>query len=413
MVEQTISELRTMGKRRFLKTLAAMGVSGAALSHMSASTLASVTGDPEKRIPRLHYRLITEYGVEPVYYTIPRDEWERTEAAYDAGRTLAKRIAGDVTFRVDPSDLWIGVTTTSGRASEKAVLVEYQPELPGAGTESDEINRVEQRAEHLERSLPSEISGTAGAGRYAATVENIPVVVETSPRVRSDAEGAEVSPEGHGHFHHDYDPIPGGIRIDTSTACAPAEHPQLGDVLIGSGHAFDGDEGDTVEMVWDTVGTVEEAVEDDWTGAYSVKDYALIDVDSGNQTTGYLADDSGGTRLPIAGSVGKDFIEDIEGGSTEIHLQGSTTGIDSGTVHSIDVFENNFRTRANRAGGDSGGPHYWDTRNPSYGNIALIAGIHQGPYRRCPRFCNTYANATFWHHAVDEFDLEHVSSPFQ
>lgn len=401
------SDLRKMGKRRFLKVMSAIGVSAGTLSAITPSTLAKVTSDPEQEVPRLKYRIPTDDGVEHVYYTIPRDEWERQQAAYDAGRTLAREIAREENYPIDLNELRVAVTTTSGHTGQKAVHVEYQPTLSAASQSeisSDDQNRIERRGERIEEELPNTVSGTAGKQAYNTTVEDIPVIFETNERLPSTTESTEVTPATHRKFHHDYDPILGGIRINTSTACAPAEHPDYGDVLIGSGHAFD--ENEEVEMRTETVGTVEEAVEDEWTGVYSKRDYALIDVDPSNDTSGSLADDNGSSRMQIAGSVGKDYIEDIEGGSEEVHLQGTVTGLDSGTVHSIDVFNNNFRTRSDRSGGDSGGPHYIQETHRVYGDVAMIAGIHQGPYSRCPRFCSTYANATFWEHAVDEFDIE-------
>lgn len=82
-MKQTTKKLNKMGKRRFMKTLAGIGVSGSAIRHMSKETLAKTTGNPEKEVPMLKclYHLNHEEvknGNKPErkaeYFTLPRDE---------------------------------------------------------------------------------------------------------------------------------------------------------------------------------------------------------------------------------------------------------------------------------------------------------------------------------------------------
>lgn len=70
---------------------------------MTKDALAEVTDDPKKEVPRLrslrhtNHQEVVEEGrppeIEPVYDTVPRDEWIETESAFDAERKLNQAIS--------------------------------------------------------------------------------------------------------------------------------------------------------------------------------------------------------------------------------------------------------------------------------------------------------------------------------
>ena len=82
------TDYHLMGKRRFMKALSKLGLSATAVSQMSKSTLAKLTDDPKKEVPRVKHvsgpaidhdpedGFVDYEDAEVEYYTIPRDEWE-------------------------------------------------------------------------------------------------------------------------------------------------------------------------------------------------------------------------------------------------------------------------------------------------------------------------------------------------
>lgn len=104
MVRKT-RKLNLMGRRRFLNTLAGMGLSAGAVNHMNKDQLERLTGDPTDEVPRLAYLEWPEGfdpdapefsgplpDREPVYYTISRDRWTVIESAFDAAKRLNNKI---------------------------------------------------------------------------------------------------------------------------------------------------------------------------------------------------------------------------------------------------------------------------------------------------------------------------------
>ena len=97
-------KVRTLGRRNFLEALAGVGVSMETLRHLTKEDLKKLTDDPTDQVPRLS-RLevqepdrITPSGKrpperEPVFYTIPRDEWAYTEAVHDAADQVSRLLS--------------------------------------------------------------------------------------------------------------------------------------------------------------------------------------------------------------------------------------------------------------------------------------------------------------------------------
>ncbi|MFB6200081.1 MAG: twin-arginine translocation signal domain-containing protein, partial [Candidatus Nanohaloarchaea archaeon] len=80
-------KLNTMGRRRFMKNLAALGVSAPAIAGLSQAEVSEY--DLESEVPYVKaYRTVEKQPGEapvrePVYDTIDREEWERRETALD------------------------------------------------------------------------------------------------------------------------------------------------------------------------------------------------------------------------------------------------------------------------------------------------------------------------------------------
>jgi hypothetical protein len=202
-----------MGRRRFLGALSTLGVSGAALQHLSKEALADLTADPSAEVPRLERLVHANHeavaaGEEPPereaeYYTIPRDEWVHVEATQDAMRRLDRKLN-----RLTSSDL-VSVsvgTTVSGQQSERAVFVTYAErdgETPAVGFDE------------LRDALPATVTGTAGTGPNAETREGIRVIPEQGTAGQDHGEdGGEDSHTCDTYDHLYRDPgIPAGALI--------------------------------------------------------------------------------------------------------------------------------------------------------------------------------------------------------
>lgn len=399
-------KLTRMGRRRFLGALSTLGVSGAALQHLSKEALADLTADPSAEVPRLERLVHANHeavaaGEEPPereaeYYTIPRDEWVHVEATQDAMRRLDRKLN-----RLTSSDL-VSVsvgTTVSGQQSERAVFVTHA-ERDG---ETADVGFDE-----LRDALPATITGTAGKGPNAEVREGIRVIPErgTAGEDHGGEDGGEDSNTCDTYDHLYRDPgIPAGalIRDGCCTAGTPAyDNDESEYCHTTAAHCFD-----TYDYVYqpsssyDAIGYVDEKKE---TGYF---DAGKIDVYNGSFDLEYdFASDYGDNEyrdLPIWGIISWDRIKD---GVDDLYLskQGASTAISGGYVQRIyesssDPNGKYFETGGDRDGGDSGGPHY--KRYNDFGGEAYIAGLHEGW-----KSSSSYAGATAMEGVEDEFNLD-------
>lgn len=199
-----------MGRRRFLGAVAGLGVSSAALQYLTKDVVASVDLDSE--VPRLSKLSHTNHEAvlrreekpkrEPVFYTIPRDEWAVTETAHAAAARVnelleAKGVSEGVTA---------GVTTiTRNHHSEKAVIVKRTVSRTIDG------DTVEPAAttQELKGLLPDSIAGTAGDGEYLQTIEDIPITIETEEMSLSVRAEETTNAPGN-EYNRRYRPVPAG-----------------------------------------------------------------------------------------------------------------------------------------------------------------------------------------------------------
>ena len=385
MARDKTRDLRKMNRRNFVKSLAGIGISGATLRYMTKDALAEVTDNPKKEVPRLrslrhtNHQEIVEEGkppeVEPVYDTIPRDEWAVTESAFDAERKINRAIR-----QIDDTGLVLaGVTeTTSGQHSKKAIEVRYiEHEIPNG-----EKVKPNVPAEEISKSLPSKASGTAGKGDNSVTVRDIPVTIE------------KVTHELQTYYDSDYRPVPGGCSMECEgdnpgTTCTPAYDNDTGEyVIVTAAHAITGVEaGHDVEQPVDTsfdsnyigVSTSDAYFLDTADTNQTLFDAATVDLEDGLGDVDHkyaLADNSGGYAEEIYGTIAWASIKDMENNENyKLTKQGRTTGRKSGHIFWASDTAKVFETTADTKGGDSGGPHF-----SIDDGLALIAGVHNyGP----------------------------------
>lgn len=361
------NKLVRMGRRRFVKSLAGLGLSSGALQHMDKETLESLTDDPTQEVPRLGALVHTNHDEvmageakperEPRYYTISRDEWIDVESAHDAARRLENQLSD----AVDSNFVRFGVKTTQGSTSRRAVVVRHD-------TLADRDTEPNVTASELRDLVPATMTGQAGSGDNAEIREDIPVVVEEQ----------EISLLGCGSewdYDYDYSPVPAGAMMTgkkngdstPGTTCTPAYYDgdDLSDwVMLTAGHLYGNETGNSA---WQPCPSVEYGTcyksefrwDDEDSGdrdpdADRAFDWAVVKLDSDHDTTYKFADNNGGTKnWEVNGIIGWDNIKD----GTMMNKQGARTEYQSGEVD--EVFTNHtFETTASANGGDSGGPNF-------------------------------------------------------
>lgn len=92
----TRENFESMSRRRLLRKMASLGVSGGALQFLTGETVAKLTEDPEKNVPRLkgiRHENPSAFTSPPYpkspkwvpeFYTIPRQKWVEVESARKA-----------------------------------------------------------------------------------------------------------------------------------------------------------------------------------------------------------------------------------------------------------------------------------------------------------------------------------------
>ncbi len=374
------SKLGRMGKRRFIKTLSSIGVSGSAIRYLSQDGLAETTSDPTEEVPMLSRLRHTNHDDvengeapdrEPVYFTLPRDEWANIKATENAAVEISERIASESTL----PDLPVGFEQiVEGQQSKTAVVVDY----PTADASlMDEVNSVDTGIQLVRDFLPTSVSSTAASGEFSVVVDDIPVRVKEDPSSQLQA------------FDSKYRPVPGGCSWSQSnysrvgcTLGTPAYKSGQGYKLVTAGHCTNG-VGTGVHQPYDTyvsdslIGNVEESVGEDLKDTeVTAFDACYLDTNS-QASVEYKLAASGSDSYqdsPVMGAWAYDQIVAWEGETEEITLQGSSSGRSSGAVNKVYPKSGNYAITVESEEGDSGGPHY---REDSDGNL-LIAGIHNG-----------------------------------
>lgn len=198
-------KLSGMGRRRFLKTMSALGLSGAGIEYLTKDAVAEATGNPKDEVPftaqiRLKNPERLKGGhpgehleMEPVIETMPRDRWVRIESAHKA----SKRLYRTLQQRFDDNSITVGVVT--GDSGNKKLLVtrERLKHVP--------ISDQSVQSDEIKAALPSTVSETVGNGKYEKSMTGMSVSFE------------EVGHEYFDYYSYDYNDTvgtPGGCEIE-------------------------------------------------------------------------------------------------------------------------------------------------------------------------------------------------------
>lgn len=401
MVGKSASELSKMGRRRFFSTLSSIGITGMALDHMTKDVLAKVTSNPEDEVPRLsrlRHRNPEEYkGTslpdheperEPVYYTIPRDEWVAIEGAHNAARNVNRRLNA-----LDDSGLvQAGVTEiVDGQRRKTVVEVDYITLKKLRGSENGERTYETKRPgisfQRLQDKLPDTASGQA-PGESSQRVD-VPVVSQQVEKTEHDYDGK-------------YRPIPGGTALEagdfsTGSMATPVwDSDRSAYRMLTAGHVVlhDADDstcgsGDVSELYQPNVywsgdsyfGTSDKAC--DLGSNESPSEFDAGTINATDAGISYqMAGSEAGTYDPplIDGIIGWDEIKDKANSGYYLYMQGRNSGRASGevtkTIPKNTYGYGNFNTTAGSDPGDSGGPHFKIYPYDRDDSAAYIAGVN-------------------------------------
>lgn len=362
-------EWRRMSKRRFLKNLSKIGVSAQALKFLDKKTTEALTENPGEDIPRLkghkhtnHQELVeaakrgkaVEPELEPVYYTIPRDEWIASVAPWKA----AKELENSADFIKNDDFIKAGVTSrVSGQRRERVVVLTRirlgQEEAPDKAPKA-ELEQIREEA-------PTQVDTTVGEGDHSKLVKDIPVIVKEKKIEQYDV-----------NYNYEYRPVPGGCQEwvegaeGFTTLGTPVYDRGTSDnQWLTAGH--NGSPNDDVNQPSsEKVGWIFEKED---TVSF---DAATIERD-GADVKWNLAGNSGPDdyTTSIQGTLAWDTIQDQVGHmSYDIHRQGHSVSRNSGHIVEAST-DKTFWIEADSAKGDSGSPAYRVEINGG----ALIAGI--------------------------------------
>lgn len=373
-------ELLRMGRRRFTKTLAGLGVSGAALAKMTKPALAELDYDPEHEVPRLfgyehtNHDQLGNGDVAPerksIYYSIPREKWAVVEGAHDARERVSERL------RDLPFSAKVGVRTrTSGQRRRKEVVVEHVSlETPSGEVVRPKVS-FEQFKERVKHALPDTIDGVAGRGTDAATtISDVPIEIEER-RITQQ-------------LYYDYEyrnyGAPAGCVIrnpggGAGTLGTLAHDNDIGkNVMVTAAHVLRDDNGNDYNDVYQNTDGVSGDhlgnVNQDKIIGHGDFDVGVIDDLDISGTYSFAKDSSDSYQGPtIFGSMAKTTLKDYEGDSSySLRKQGARTGRTSGYIDT--VYDTDFRTTIHTEKGDSGSPVF----RTSSTDRAYVAGIHGG-----------------------------------
>jgi len=322
MSDSDPSDFDSMGKRRFLNTLAGFGVSATTLNYITKEAAAKHTENLNKEIPYVKALRTNESGDrEPIYGSIPNDKYIKTEAIESASQALYNKIDN----KIDTKNISIRVRKNNN--DEFILVVDYKVferliDIDGELQRSSTTPNTS--IQELEQIVPSTMTSTVESDRYKGELENIPVtVVET--RNSEDI-----------YFDEKYRPVPGGCQFghgSTSygtTGCRARQWSgDENDVILASAHGLKKAREDDADIPQPAGGTI---IADDlsvkyWRGQST--DFGYF-VPSSTDATDKLAETGGGYKSEdISGVVTWSWIKNNIN-QAKIYKQGAKTGVTSG-----------------------------------------------------------------------------------
>lgn len=363
------SKLSRFGRRRFLKALSSLGVTGVALNSATKDALAESEIDLDHEIPILrgwkhvnptrHPSREASPEREPVYVGVPKEQWRRVESARDAANQLQENL-GELGVEV-------GVRTSS--SGQKEIVVKYPIEESPFGSDY----KPETPIDRLRERVPSSVTGVAGRGtQRAERVEDIPVVVEK--------ERVELQSQSY-YYDCNYRPLGAGCawRTEEGNPCTigtPVYDNHASEWrLLTAAHCF---------MSYDAVECRQNSGSSDYVGTRvanktefdhppNLFDASVIDLASASTCLDFASSQCDSYRGDvIIGTASKQRLHYLEDNGIDVYKQGARTGRTSGPI--TEVRSTSIRVDTTYGGGDSGCPffEYQD------GYKAWIAGILRG-----------------------------------
>lgn len=223
-------------------------------------------------------------------------------------------------------------------------------------------------------------------------VDDVPVIIEkggVKPPEMYNRENHN-RPMSDDYYDGTYHPVPAGAMITTGTGSkcmggVPAYDFQNNRVIyLTAGHCVDESTGVDVRQAYEDIGETGRVEYTKKTGFFGVLkkifDAAEVILDSSIETKNEIVNSDPLDPIPIHGYLSSTATKDMEGDSSKfMTLQGTSTDRSLGKVSHVSVSDGFFLTKADRASGDSSGPHFsYDFEDHG----AYIGGIHQGaaPY---------------------------------
>ncbi|SFS09775.1 Trypsin [Halomicrobium zhouii] len=362
------NKLSCTGRRGFVKTLASLGFSTAAINNLTKESLAQQTEDPESTaalvdsyIHTNHEQVVNNEAPpqrEAQYFTMPRDRWAQIQAVHDVQKKLTEEFDSDL--------ITAAVEWESRRNGKSPVVTLERKEIKRT---NGEIVSPDVSADEVRSRVPNKAEGKAGQGKFQKSVDNISIRVEENQMTEQS------------HYEYNYTPVPGGAATEThgiiTTPAYSYSDNAYGWVTVGHNVGFD--TGVNVYQLGDNyIGSTTRLLGDPDDDA--AKDGAFIARDSQSEKyAGYkIAADSPDTfdYNDVYGSVAEDRLKELNSNNTLALGQGIATGRHTGEVEKL-VNGTNAGTNSvvqlgwDTDGGDSGGPYFINDNG-----LVKIIGIH-------------------------------------
>ncbi len=351
----------TSGRRDFLKTVGAVGFASPVLDSTDLQEIGDIVYDATQEVPFVEAVSRTAGEEQPIYNTLPKDEWERKFAVTRA-RDRLEDYLDDQSIDADYS---------------LGAVVDEDSHLD-LGVEVDVFDASEPAVYELEQSLPTEVDVERETEYGPVSIGNIPVNVEpVKVEKQCDYDLDNGWPNG----------VPGGAAIinndsgDKGTLTAPFIRNGV-DGWVTVGHMASSTGQEIVTEGGDSLGDVVERVEDKADG----RDFLFAEI-FGNGISAdrsrYVANNDGSDYyVPVDGIIPDSGLEAHIGDSDwYVDQQGRETCAKGGNITAV---HNNYaESDYDSKDGDSGGPVYhrfFDEAEDEF--RADIAGPHAGRVER-------------------------------
>ncbi|WP_458189802.1 hypothetical protein [Haladaptatus sp. NG-WS-4] len=407
-------KIHLMGRRRFMQTLVGLGVSSAALPHLSQEVIAEMhdpksvirvdglvnTEDLPVQVSHLGSSMdlststpdpTSDYLQKsnnmgrrvPILTTTPYPKWKEVEAARDARRRLAAQIPTAWTSHSDYLTIRVAVEVDSVVKNRHDPVSRYLvPIYPIIVRPDGEVLKPSISFDEFSQYFPPSIRGVAGRGTY---LESSGSEIPIRPERREE--------ELHAYYDYSYRPVPAGCIFGTgadnsATLGMPAKNQgNNASVFLTAAHIFKtwpfGWSKEVHQPVWIQNNDEFKIGVTDPNRRVNKNNFDAVVVRnlSANTTRDYAANDGPNTYLdgyPIRGILTNSDLYDRAGDqSFELTKQGVATGRRSGFISSFDGSIVGVRAYSNP--GDSGGPYFHEYYEPQFQyGYSLAAGIHKG-----------------------------------